>query len=311
MRRAVRLRQVRANGFPRPESSNGLDEYAMHHSLAGHILEQLPTPPPGMVGAWNYLLVVTIPSGEPEVGMAMPKQPSSSGAHSQLLHLRPVGRLVRMAAPPSERDATVATPISEPRTPPTVHTLRPVRSGPAYSITSPPRHGLVRPEVAEALETVFERFARERGFAPEKSLPICLARGFRAGSHGHGEGRAADMAAVGGKSLLAWKQEWDQAITAADKLSDAQQRAEAIAAAQKRNLGYGLYKAVQEHGGWRVNQQGWRPYRGVMQLFGPWTATVGPWKAMQIKDPNPYQRQRLADQQWVFRAHQDHIHVAR
>jgi len=51
--------------------------------------------------------------------------------------------------------------------------------------------------------------------------------------------------------------------------------------------------------------------RGVMQLFGPWTATQGPWKAVQIKGPNPYQRQRLADQQWVLRAHQNHIHVAR
>ena len=90
-----------------------------------------------------------------------------------------------------------------------------------------------------------------------------------------------------------------------------EQRAEAIAAEQKRNLDYGLYKALQEHGGWRVDPHGWRPYRGVMQLFGPWTATHGPWKAMQIKEPNPYQRQRLADQQWVFQAHQDHIHVAR
>jgi hypothetical protein len=186
-----------------------------------------------------------------------------------------------------------------------------VRSGPAYAITSPPRHGLVRPELAEALEIVLERFARERGFAPEKSLEIFLGRGFKAGSHGHGEGRAADIAAVGGKSLLAWKQEWDQEVMAAEKLPDAQQRAETIAAEQQRNLGYGLYKALQEHGGWRVNQQGWRPYRGVMQLFGPWTATEGPWKAMEIKDPNPYQRQHLADQQWVFQAHQDHIHVAR
>jgi hypothetical protein len=31
---------------------------------------------------------------------------------------------------------------------------------------------------------------------------------------------------------------------------------------------------------------------------------------MEIKDTNPYQKQRLADQQWVFRAHRDHIHVA-
>jgi hypothetical protein len=216
-----------------------------------------------------------------------------------------------MVAPPSDRDATVATRKSEPRTPPTIHTLRAVRSGRAYTIASPPTHGLVRPELAEALETVCERFARERGFTPGKSLEIHLARGFKAGSHGHGEGRAADIAAVGGKPLLAWKQEWEQTVVDVGKLPDAQQRAEAIAAERQRNLGYGLYKALQEHGGWRMDQKSWRPYRGVMQLFGPWTATEGPWQAMQIKDPNPYQQQRLADQQWVFRAHQDHIHVAR
>jgi hypothetical protein len=310
MRRVMRLRRVSAHGLARPASFDRVDEYATHQSLAGYILAQLPTPP-GMVRGRTSLLVVTSPLGEIEVDMPMPLPPSSGGAHSQPLHLRPVGRLMRMAAPPSDPDATAATPRFEPRTPPTVHTLRPVRSGPAYSITSPPRHGLVRLELAETLETIFERFARERGFAPEKSLEIRLARGFKAGSHGHGEGRAADIAAVGGKNLLAWKQEWDQAVAAAAALSNAQQRAEAIAAEQKRNLGYGLYKALQEHSGWRVNPQGWRPYRGVMQLFGPWTATEGPWQAIQIKDPNPYQRQRLADQQWVFRAHQDHIHVAR
>jgi hypothetical protein len=32
---------------------------------------------------------------------------------------------------------------------------------------------------------------------------------------------------------------------------------------------------------------------------------------MQIENPSPYQRQRLADQEWVFRQHRDHIHVAR
>jgi hypothetical protein len=311
MRRVVHLRQVRAHGLARPAEFNRLDEHATHQGLASYILAQLPTSPPGLIRVRGYLLVVARPLGEPAVDMPLPLPPSSGGAHSQLLPLRPVGRLVRMAAPLSERDATAATPRPELRTPPSVHTLRPVRSGAAYAITSAPRHGLVRPELAEALETVFERFARERGFAPEKSLEIFLARGFKAGSHGHGEGRAADIAAVGGKSLLTWKQEWDQAVAAAEELPDAQQRAEAVAAELTRNLGYGLYKALQEHGGWRVNQQGWRPYRGVMQLFGPWTATEGPWKAMQIEDPNPYQRQRLADQQWVFRAHQDHIHVAR
>jgi hypothetical protein len=142
-------------------------------------------------------------------------------------------------------------------------------------------------------------------------LEIRFSRGFKAGSHGHGEGRAADIDTVGGKSLLEWKQGWDKAMTAAQKVSDPQQRAEAIAAEQKRNLGHGLYKALQAHGGWRVSQGGWRVYRGVMQLFGPWTATEGPWNAMHIDSPNPDQRRRLADQQWVFQAHQDHIHVAR
>jgi hypothetical protein len=229
----------------------------------------------------------------------------------RLQQLRPVGRLVRMAAPHSGQPAAIDPPTSEAVTAPTIHTLRPVRSGGAYSIPSQPTRRVVRPVLAEALETVFERFARERGFSPEKPLEIHFARGFKAGSRGHGEGRAADIAAVGGKALLVWKQEWEQAVAASEKHPDAQQRAGAIAAEQQRNLGYALYKALQEHSGWRVNQGGWRPYRGVMQLFGLWTATEGPWKTLQIKDPTPYQCQRLADQQWVFRAHQDHIHVAR
>jgi hypothetical protein len=312
MRRVVRLRPVHANRLPTRDSFNGLEEYEMHQDLAGYVLELPSAPqPPDTARVWSYVIVVARPLGEPDVGMALPMPPSSRGAHPTPLHLRPVGRLVPMAAPQPTRETTIAPPKSEPRTPPTVHVLRPVRSGGAYSVPSQPTHRLVRPELAEALETVFERFARERGFSSEKPLEIRFSRGFKAGSHGHGEGRAADIAAVGGKSLLAWKQEWDQAIAAADKLSDAQQRAKATAAEQQRNLGYALYKALQDHNSWRVNQGGWRPYRGVMQLFGPWTATEGPWKAMQIKDPDPHQRQRLADQQWVFRAHQDHIHVAR
>jgi len=207
----------------------------------------------------------------------------------------------------------VSGPLGAPKgeTMPAVHTLRPVRSSRAYRLTSPPVRGLVRPELATALEIVFERFARERGFTPDKPLGIQLARGIKAGSHGHGEGRAADIATVGGKGLLAWKQGWDWALAAAERLSDHQQRAEAITAEQRRNLGYGLYKALQAYGGWRVNLGGWRVYRGVMQLFGPWTAAEGPWKQMHIETPTAYQKERLADQQWVFQAHEDHIHVAR
>jgi len=318
---ACRFGGLRAVALTHPTLTNKLDEYQMLQGMSGYVLEQpVVIPPPGRVMAWGYFVVATGPSTEPERNIDVSIQPQPNRAPYRMIQIRPVGRLVPLAAPPNrlleqplapsagkgrgERDTTrqqLADAI----------TLRPVQSGQTYRITSSPVRGLVRPELAEALETVFERFSHDRGFTPEKPLEIRLSRGFQAGSPGHGEGRAADVAAVDGKSLLEWKQEWDRAIASAEKLSDPQQQADAIAAEQKRNLGYGLYKALQEHNGWRVDPKGWRPYRGVMQLFGPWTATEGPWKAMQIKEANPYQRQRLADQQWVFRAHQDHVHVAR
>jgi hypothetical protein len=189
--------------------------------------------------------------------------------------------------------------------------LRPIQSGESYSIISPPARGLVRSELAGALETVFERFARQQGFSSKQPLEIMLSRGYKANSHGHRDGRAADIAGVGGKGLFQWKQQWDQFLAISRNLSDAKQQAEAIAAEQRGNLGYALYKALQSHGGWRVNPGGWRVYQNVMQLFGPWTATEGPWKQMQIENPTAEERQRLADQHWVFQAHQDHIHVAR
>jgi hypothetical protein len=309
MRRGVRLRHVNADGLLGGEASDRCDESEMPQDLAGYILEQPSMSfPHGMVRVWGYLVVMTGTFGEPEIAMAEPMQRRFDGAHRKwlnrahpaMLQLRPVGRLIPLA-----------TSQPKPAGSPTARSLRPVQSGKAYRITSPPARGLVTPELGEALETVFKRFAREHSFTPEQPLEMRLSHGFEAGSPGHSEGRAADIATVGGKSLLEWKQEWDRAMAAAKKLSDPQQQAGAITAEQKHNLGYGLYKALQEYGGWRVDQKGWRPYRGVMQLFGPWTASEGPWKAMQIKAPNPYQRQRLADQQWVFQAHQDHLHVAK
>lgn len=299
MQRVVRLVKVRTDGVLGLEPVDGFDHADMVRNLAGYVLERSAgLLPPGVVTVRGCVVVVAGPFGGPDVGMGVSMQPSYNGADPKPLQLRPIGRLVPVAAPQAEMQ-------------PTVRSLRPVQSGESYRITSPPARGLVRPELAEALESVFERFAREHGFTSEKPLEIRLSRGFKAGSHGHGQGRGADISVVDGKGLLEWKQEWDRAMAAAEKLSEPQQQAEAIAVEQKRNLGYGLYKALQEHGGWRVDPKGWRVYQGVMQLFGPWTASEGPWKAMQIKAPNPYQRQRLADQQWVFRAHRDHIHVAR
>ena len=301
MRRSLRWVPVRANGLPGPPSGNVLRERDGLVSLEGYVVERgAATTSQGMVSVWDCVRVMTGPVGGSRTTADLPVRQACNSLRPEGLHLQPVGRLVPVSA----------TRV-EPQVPTTVRTLRPLRSGQTYRIASSPARGVVTPELAEALEAVFERFGREHGFTTDKPMDIHLSRGFKAGSHGHGEGRAADVTAVGGKSLLEWKQEWDRAIAAVDEELDATQRAEAIAAEQKRDLGYGLYKALQEHGGWRVDSRGWRPYRGVMQLFGPWTSTEGPWKAMQIKDPTPYQRQRLADQEWVFRAHQDHIHVAR
>lgn len=296
MRLVVRLKQITIPDWPWPDLGEESPEATMViRSLAGYVLE----PAPGTVRAWGYVVVARGTLGEPERGTAAPTSPTLDEASPRALRLRPVGQLVPVEGRP--------TPASSPA----VRTLRPVKSGRVYRVTSPATRGLVTPELADALEGVFERFARESGFTPEKPLAIQFSRGFKASSHGHGEGRAADIDSVGGKGLLEWKQEWDKAMAAAEKLAEPQQRAKAIAAEQQRNLGYGLYKALQAHSGWRVNKEGWRVYRGVRQLFGPWTATEGPWKAMHIDGPNPDQRQRLADQQWVYRAHRDHIHVAR
>jgi hypothetical protein len=237
------------------------------------------------------LSMSTIHCGDTDEPQSLSFHPPSR--NQEMTRLRPVGRLVAIAHPQA------------------MATLRPVRSGEAFRIVSPPQHGLVRPELAVAIEIVFETFARACGATPEKPLEIRLARGFQSGSPGHGEGRALDIRAVGGKTLRAWKEEWDKAMEAAGQISNTDEKAQAIAAEQKRNLGFGLYKALQNHGAWRVNRGGWHRYRGVTQLFGPWTATEGPWKTMRIENPTAYQRERLADQQWVFERHQEHIHVAR
>jgi hypothetical protein len=247
-------------------------------------------------------------------GYIMEKSGVSALGSVKIVQIRQVIRLIRLAVRyPGLTTASLPRPVkpaqSSTHLDPVI--LRPVRSGKSYRLVSPARRGLVRLELAEALEDVFEQFARQHGFSPEKPLEISLSRGFKANSHGHKEGRAADIDTVAGQSLLQWKQDWDGAVSSARKRDSAGSRAEAIDAEQQRNLGYRLYKALQAHGGWQINPGGWRVYRNVMQLFGPWTPTEGPWKAMKIESPNPEERQRLADQKWVFDAHQDHIHVAR
>jgi hypothetical protein len=96
---------------------------------------------------------------------------------------------------------------------------------------------------------------------------------FAPGVVGHHQmGRAADIYGVGGVGLDRWKARWDKAPDA------------------RTNLGWRLYTGLRDYGRWS------QPYGYPIQLFGPWTRTEGPWT--HISDG-------------LFRAHADHIHVAK
>jgi hypothetical protein len=151
-----------------------------------------------------------------------------------------------------------------------------IGSGRAYRVAPLPSSAFVTPALAAELEHVLERFAAEAGFTAEHPVDIL----FKPGVVGHHQvGRAADIYAVGGRGLDAWKADWD-AAAASGRLSGERQR----------NLGWRLYKALQAYGRWS------QPADYPIQLFGPWTRSEGPWR--HVSDPLLY-------------AHRDHVHVAK
>ena len=164
---------------------------------------------------------------------------------------------------------------------------RPVQSGSAYRVDSPPAHALVRPELAEELENVLERFAIEAGVSDHRPVTVF----FRPGIFGHHQvGRAADIYAVGGVGLDEWKRRWDDARERASDAATPLNRQLVVEKEEKENLGWRLYKALQKYGHWA------QPCGFPIQLFGPWTRIEGPWK-------------KISD--FLLRAHRDHIHVAK
>lgn len=163
----------------------------------------------------------------------------------------------------------------------------PVRSGAAYRVVSPPAHARVTPALAGELERVLERFALEAGATSRQPITI----EFRPGIFGHHQvGRAADIYSVNECGLDQWKRRWDEAQRHAAASVSPLPRRLIRETQEKRNLGWRLYKALQRYGRWA------QPYGYPIQLFGPWTRAEGPWK--YISD-------------FLLRAHQDHIHVAK
>jgi len=152
----------------------------------------------------------------------------------------------------------------------------PISSGRAYRATPLPPGAFVTPTLADELARVLERFAVEASFTADRPVEIL----FKPGVVGHHQvGRAADIYAVGGRGLDAWKADWDAAATRG-----------AVTDERQRNLGWRLYKAIQTYGRWS------QPQGYPIQIFGPWTRSEGPWR-------------RISDA--LLFAHRDHIHIAK
>jgi hypothetical protein len=164
---------------------------------------------------------------------------------------------------------------------------QPIPSGQAYRVTSSPEHSLVTPPLAQALSQIFEQFAQVNGFSAERPLDVAFGQG-TLGLHRFR--RAADIYAIGSKGLGQWAQEWNAAMRQTTGAPNPQERARLVAAEKARNLGYKLYITLQTHGGWA------QPPGYPVQLFGPWTRSEGPHKAISDR---------------LLQAHRDHIHVAK
>jgi hypothetical protein len=163
----------------------------------------------------------------------------------------------------------------------------PVQSGNSFQVASPPGSALVTPGLAEELERVLERFAREVDCRGSRKIGVF----FRPGIFGHHKvGRAADIYAVDGIGIDIWKGRWDEAQNRAALAADAEEKSRVLNDERSRNLGWRIYKALQIYGRWS------QPYGYPVQLFGPWTRSEGPWK--YISD-------------FLLNAHRDHIHVAK
>src|SRR5262249_12904660 len=121
-----------------------------------------------------------------------------------------------------------------------------VPSGAAYRVDSPSSNALVARELADELERVLERFARDAGF--DEATPVGVY--FKPGIFGHHQvGRAADLYAVHGVGLDGWKRRWDVAIARARAAIGDDRRA-MLTRERTRNLGWRLYKALQIYGRW-------------------------------------------------------------
>jgi hypothetical protein len=161
-----------------------------------------------------------------------------------------------------------------------------VRSGRSYRVASPPHFAIATARLANETERALEHFALDAGFDPSRPVSVY----FKPGIFGHHRlGRALDIYGVAGRGISAWKAQWDDAMRHCRQTGDPVARMAIVTAERTRNLGWRLYRALQQHGRWT------QPYGYPIQLFGPWTANEGPWRFISLR---------------MSCAHNDHIHFA-
>src|SRR5688572_24550872 len=143
----------------------------------------------------------------------------------------------------------------------------PIRSGKNFCVDSPPANGLVTPVLARELEHVLDLFGRNAKRECQNVVGIF----FKPGIFGHHKvGRAADMYAVGGVGFDIWKRQWDAAQQKVACAKNEFERHRILDNERRNNLGWRLYKTLQNCGRWS------QPYGFPIQLFGPWTREEGP-----------------------------------
>jgi len=162
-----------------------------------------------------------------------------------------------------------------------------IQSGRNFRVDSPSVNALVTPTLAYELQRVLDRFGRDITRRYGNRVGVF----FKPGIFGHHKvGRAADIYAVGGVGFDIWKRQWDAAQQKVACANSAFERRKVLENERRDNLGWRLYKTLQNCGRWS------QPYGFPIQLFGPWTREEGPWKF--ISD-------------FLLNAHRDHIHVAK
>ncbi len=193
-------------------------------------------------------------------------------------------------APPrtgDESNASSKPASANTEEPPPQSQPQPIPNGQAYRVTSPSEVSLVTPQLSQTVSQILEQFARANGFNAKRPLEVAFGRG-TLGLHRFQ--RAVDIYAVGDKGIGEWAQTWNAAMRQANNAPNPQERAGIVTGEKARNLGYKLYIALQRSGGWA------QPQGYPVQLFGPWTRSEGPHKAISDR---------------LLQAHRDHIHVAK